>query len=126
MADMPCSLCDGIADNKISKITKSTSETNPSKSDPSSFRNPTQIIKVASFHQLMPCPWNIFTIEGLGPGQENDCVLQKPHIANNSSCGFENFDEGQTFDKVLRMKSNVDTYGDRFHIYYTVTYLDYL
>ena len=49
----------------ISEITKSTSKTKPSKSDPSSFWNPTQMIKVAHFHQLISKPWHVVTSENL-------------------------------------------------------------
>ena len=52
-------------DDGLSEITKSTSETNPSKSDPSSFQNPTQMIKGAHFHLLMSYPCHIVTSENL-------------------------------------------------------------
>ena len=46
----------GVEDDGLSDITKSTSETKPYKSDPSSFRKPTQLVKLAHFHQLMSRP----------------------------------------------------------------------
>ena len=52
-----------IEDYGISEITQSTSETKPSKSDPSNFRKQTQLTKVVSFHQLMPRTWQIVTTE---------------------------------------------------------------
>ena len=50
-----------VEDDELLEITKSTSKTKPSKSDPSIFRNPTQMIKEDHFHQLMSHPWQIIT-----------------------------------------------------------------
>ena len=46
----------------ISKITKSIS-----KSDPSRFRNPIQMIKMAVCHKLMSHTWHIVTTDDLDP-----------------------------------------------------------
>ena len=41
-----------------------SAETNPYKSDPSSFRKPTQLTKLDHFNQLMPLPWQIVIAAG--------------------------------------------------------------
>ena len=52
-------------DDGLQEINRSTYQTKPYKSDPSSFRNPTQLIKVSHFHQIMPRPWHIVTSSDL-------------------------------------------------------------
>ena len=76
---------DGVAEDKISVITQSTSEDIIYKSETSRLRKATQMIKVGSCHRLMPQTWWIFTTEGLGPSRSIFCILQKPNIPNSSS-----------------------------------------
>ena len=81
---------DGVAEDKISTITQSTSEDIIYKSEMSRLKNPTQVIKLGSFHQLIPRTWHIVTAEGLGPGQAILCILRNPHLTDSYSCDFEN------------------------------------
>ena len=61
-----------VEDDWLSETTKSTSKTNPSKSDPSSFRKPAQLVKVAYLHQLVTRPWQVGTTEGFdGIAEDN-------------------------------------------------------
>ena len=73
-----------VEDDGISEITKSTSETKPSKYEPSSFRKPTQITKVDHFHQLMTQPWQIFTTAGLDGVAEDKILTITQSISENS------------------------------------------
>ena len=70
-----------VSDISLSKVTSqkilASAETKPYKSDPSSFRKPTQLTKLAHFHQLMPLPWKFFTTSGLN-GVAEDKFLQSP------------------------------------------------
>ena len=66
-------------------ITKPTSrkivvsaKTKPSKSDPSSFRKPTQMTKLSHFHQVMPLYCHIVTTAGLY-GAAEDKKLTTTH-----------------------------------------------
>ena len=81
----------------LQKITFWQSPSQPPKK--SQVRNITtsnliQMIKVASCHQLMPWPWQIFTAAGLGPSWAINHILHKAHIPDSSSCDFETVDEG--------------------------------
>ena len=58
-----------VEDDELSEITKSKSETKPSKSEISRLRNLIQMIKVSSLHQLITGPWKIVAAAGLGPGR---------------------------------------------------------
>ena len=98
---------DGISEDKISKISKSDFKNNTSKSKRSRLRNPTYIIKVESYHQLMYHPCHIFTSEGLNTGQEIDSILQKTHLPNSSSRDFEKFYKGQKNQIVIRMAGQI-------------------
>ena len=52
---------DGVSEDKILTIIQSTSKNNISKSKTSRLQNPIQIVKVASFLQLMTQPSQIVT-----------------------------------------------------------------
>ena len=79
-------------------ITKPTSrkiavlaKTKPYKSDPSIFRKPTQLTKVAHFHQLMskyhwliPLTWQIFTVEGLDGFAEDNILMINQSTSEDS------------------------------------------
>ena len=80
------SLENDVEDYGCLEITKSTSKAKPSKSDPSSFWNPTQLIKVDGFHQLMNRPCHIFTTAGLdGVYEDNILVITQSTSKNNIS-----------------------------------------
>ena len=67
-----------ISDLYLSKVTSQkifvSAKTKPSKSDLSNFRKPTQLTKLAHFHQLMPLPYKIDTTEGID-GVAEDKIL---------------------------------------------------
>ena len=78
----------GVAEDKISTITQSHSEDSIYKYKTSRLQKTTQMIKVVSFHQLMPQTWEIVMTEGLGPVQANVLILRKPNLPDISSRGF--------------------------------------
>ena len=84
-----------VEDDGISDITKSTSETNPSKSDPSSLLNQTQIIKVAHFHQLKYHTWQIVAsdkLDGVSEDKNRKSTSQipKPKFPSPKHHDFKN------------------------------------
>ena len=82
---------DGISEDNILTITQSTSEDSIYKSKMSRLQNPTQMIKVGSFHQLMTQTWQIFTTEGLGPGRAIVCIFHKPRLRDSYYRGFKKY-----------------------------------
>ena len=80
---------DGVAVDKISTITQSTSKDIIYKSEIPRLQKPTHMIKVGSCHQIIPRTWLIVTTEGIGPGRAIVRILRKLHLPDSSSRDFE-------------------------------------
>ena len=60
------------------------------------------MIKVVSFHQLIPQTWWIFMAEGLDPGREIDRILRKPRLPGSSFRDFEKPNENLRLESQTR------------------------
>ena len=83
------------------------------------------MIKVSSYHQVMPRPWYIITTAGLNTGWAIDNILREPHLPYSYSHDFEKFNKGWKVDEEERMQQDVDMHGGRIHIYSSVMNLAY-
>ena len=95
-----------------------------SKSETSWLQNPTQIIKIDSYHQCIPQPCNIVTKEGIGPVCAIVCILRKLYLTDNSSRDFwKSWQSGQKSELIISneiwqhiFRSNLEL-DQYFHIF---------